>query len=137
MTSTRSPSADPFRDLGHQVVDLALGRPDFDHRVDQAGRANDLLDNLLRVCQLVGSRCGAGVDHLVERGLKLVEAQRTVVHGAGQPEPEVDQHLFARPIAVVHAAQLRDGHVRLVDDEQPVGREVVQQRPRPRAGRTQ
>ena len=34
-------------DLLQQVVDLALGRLDLDRRVDQAGRPDDLLDDLL------------------------------------------------------------------------------------------
>ena len=49
---------------------------------------------------------------------ELVEVQRPVVQGRGQPEPVLDQHQLARPVAVVHPAELRDGDVRLVDDGQ-------------------
>ena len=68
--------------------------------------------------------------------LELLERQRPVVEGRRQPEPEVDEDLLAGPVVLVHADHLRDGHVALVDDQQPVRREVVEQRPRPRSGRS-
>ena len=48
----------PDPDLVHQVVDLALGRLDDDLRVDQAGRADDLLDDSPSAC---ASSYGPGV----------------------------------------------------------------------------
>ncbi len=75
----------------------------------------------------------AHVDRLVDGGLELLEGQRPVVERRRQAEAEVDQDLLARPVVLVHPDDLRDRHVRLVDDEQPVGREVVEQRPRPAA----
>ena len=123
--------ADP--DLLEQVVDLALGRADRDARVDDAGRADELLDDPLAALELVRAGRRAHVDRLVDRRLELLERQRPVVERRRQPEPEVDQDLLARPVVLVHADDLRDRHVRLVDDQQPVRREVVEQRPRPRA----
>ncbi len=52
-----------------------------------------------------------------------------------QPEPEIDEVALARHVALVHAADLRHRHMRLVDDEQEVLREVVDQRGGCRAGR--
>src|SRR5450759_796876 len=120
-------------DFGHQVGHLALGRPDLHLGVDQTGRADDLFDDLGRVLQLVRTRRGAGVDYVIYRRLELVEAQGPVIHRAGQAKTITHQHLFARPVAVVHPTHLRQGHVRFVHDHQPVGREIVQQRPGPRA----
>jgi hypothetical protein len=40
----------------------------------------------------------------------------------GQAEPVVDEHGLARLVAVEHRADLRQRHVALVDDEQPVPR---------------
>ena len=75
----------------------------------------------------------AHVDRLVDGRLELLEGQRPVVERRRQAEAEVDQDLLARPVVLVHPDDLRDRHVRLVDDEQPVRREVVEQRPRPAA----
>ena len=47
----------------------------------------------------------------------------------------VDERLLARAVALVHAADLRDRLVRLVDEDDVVGREVVEQRVRRRARR--
>ena len=124
---------DAAADLLEQVVDLALGRADRDLRIDDAGRADELLDDPLAALELVRPGRRAHVDRLVDGRLELLERQRPVVERRRQAEPEVDQDLLARPVVLVHADDLRDRHVRLVDDEQPVRREVVEQRPRPRA----
>ena len=65
--------------------------------------------------------------------LELLEGQRPVVERRRQAEAEVDQDLLAGAVVLVHAHDLGDGHVALVHDQQPVGREVVEQRPGPRA----
>ncbi len=85
--------------------------------------------------QLELGRRGAGEDDLIEQALEFTEVERPVVHGAGQAEAVVDQDALAALVAGPHAAHLGDGHVALVDDHQVVGREVVEQRPRARAGR--
>ncbi len=52
----------PLADLADQVVHLPLGRAHFHLGVDQAGRADDLLDDLVGVLHLVGAGRGRGVD---------------------------------------------------------------------------
>ena len=47
---------DPAPDLLEQVVDLALGRADADRRVDDAGRADQLLDDPFALLELVRAR---------------------------------------------------------------------------------
>ena len=103
-------------DLAQQVVHLALDRPDFDFRIDQAGRPDDLLHHhARRLGQLVRARRRRDVDHLVDAMLELLERQRTVVERAGQAESVRHQHLLARAVAVIHAVKLRDGLVALVE----------------------
>ena len=75
----------------------------------------------------------AHVDGLVRWSLELIERERPVVQRRREAEAEVDEDLLARPVVLVHPVDLRDRHVALVDDEQPVGREVVEQRPGSRA----
>ena len=121
-------------DLADQVVDLALARAHADHRVDQAGRADDLLDHLGRMFQLVWPWRGRDVDRLVDMLLELFEAQRPVVQRRGQPEAIVDQRLLARAVAVEHAADLRQRDMRLVHEQHEVIGKVVDQRPGRLAG---
>ena len=45
VTSTRSPCFDALADLAEQIVDLILDRPHLDLGIEQAGRADDLLDD--------------------------------------------------------------------------------------------
>ena len=118
-------------DLADQVVDLALRRFDDDLRVDQAGRPDHLLDELAaRLAQLVCAGRRRQIDRLADPVGELLPGQRPVVDRRRQPEPEVDEVALARHVALVHAADLRHGHVRLVDDEQEVLGEVVDQRGR-------
>src|SRR2546425_7377840 len=48
------------------------------------------------------------------------EAQRPVVERRGQAKAVFDQVFLARAVALVHATELRDGDVALVDDHQRV-----------------
>ena len=58
---------DAAADLLEQVVDLAVGRPDGDRRVDDAGRADELLDDVARAAlELVRAGRRAHVDRLVD-----------------------------------------------------------------------
>ena len=86
-----------------------------------------------RSSQLPGRRG----DHHELRHLReeLVEAERPVVERRRKPEAEVDERLLARAVALVHAADLRHRLVRLVDEDDEVGGEVVEQRVRRRPGR--
>src|SRR5258706_446167 len=120
--------------LGEKVVDLAVGLAHLDLGVDEAGGPDDLVDHLPGALDLVRARCGGDVDRLVEAGLELLERQGTVVQGARQPEPVLDEDLLARAVASPHAVHLRDADVRLVDEHQEVRREVVEQRPRAATG---
>ena len=118
VTSTRSCFCDADADLRQQVVDLRRRRPHRQHRIDEAGRPHELLDHLSRVRALVVGGRGRHEDRLRQQALELVEAQRPVVERRRQPEAVVDEVLLARAVALVHAADLRDRDVRLVDEHQ-------------------
>ena len=128
VTSTRSLRSARSRISRDEIVDLALGGLDDDLRVDQPGRPDHLLDELaLGPAELVRARRRRQVDRLPDAVHELLELQRPVVHRRRQPEPVLDQRALAGHVALVHAAGLRHGDVRLVDDEQEVLREVVEQ----------
>ena len=67
--------------------------------------------------------------------LKFVEIQRAIVHRAGQAETVLHQHRFARTVAGMHPADLRNRGVRLIDDQQIILREKIEQRGWARTGR--
>ena len=120
----------PLVDLADQVVNLPLNRAHKYLRIDQTGRTNDLLDDLRRAAGFKFRRCGADVDCLMNALLKFLKIQRAVVIGGRQAEAVVHEALFARRIAVVHRAHLRQRDVRLVYDQQKIIREIVDQRER-------
>ena len=123
-------------DLGEEVVDLALDGADFYLRVDEAGGADDLLDDDAGgFGEFVGAGRGGDVDDLAGAGLELLELERAVVHGGGEAESVVDEVLLAAAVAVPHAMELGDGDVGLVDEEEVVAGEVVEQGGRGLAGK--
>ncbi len=117
-------------DLGHQVVHLGRGGPHDDLRIDEPGRTGNLLDDLPRFAVLVFRRRRRDEHGLAHHAFELVEAQRPVVERRGQAKPVVDEVFLARAIALVHAAELADRDVALVDDHQRVVREIVDERRR-------
>src|SRR5437763_610042 len=122
---------DPFTpgggvvDLLDEVVDLSLGRLNHHLGIDQPGGPDDLLDDVGRLRDLVGRRCGRHEDALVDALVQLVEAQRPVVHGRGQAEAVLHQDVLAGTVAFVLPVELRHGDVALVEDEQVVVGEEV------------
>ena len=123
-------------DLGEEIVHLPAHRPHVDRRIDQPGRPDDLLDHhAARLVQLVGPRRRRHEEQLADALLPLLEIQRPVVERRRQAEAVGDEHLFARPVAGVHPADLRHRLVALVDDRERVVRQVVEQRRRRLAGR--
>ena len=123
------PLLGPLADLDQQGRHLAARRLDAHHRVDEAGGPDELLDHFAaRHGRLVVARRGRDVHALAQLLLPLVEPQRAVVQGAGQPEPVLDQRALAAEVAGEHAPDLRHADVRLVQEQQAVGREEVEQR---------
>src|SRR5712691_679824 len=118
---------DPLVDLSEQVVDLTRGRTHLDRRIDETRGSDHDLDRLLGSLVLVRTGGGGDVDHLLYLPFPFRKRQWAVVEGGGQPEAIVDQGDLARPVAAVHAADLRNPDVGLVDHDQGVlGKEVHQ-----------
>ena len=117
--------------LVHQVVDLVTRRSHLDLGIDDAGRTHDLLDDEGRPAPFEVARRRRDEHHLRGHREELLERLRAVVERAGQAEAVVDERLLARAVALVHAADLRHGLVRLVDEAHEVAGEVVEQAVRP------
>src|SRR5690606_36418874 len=126
-------------DLVDDVVDLvargAGDGPDFNGRIDQAGGADDLFDEdaagLVHLPVAGGGRDG---HRLGPHGVPLVELERAVVDAAGQAEAVLRQGRLAAVVAAVHAADLADGDVALVDEQQGVVGDVFEEGGRRLAG---
>ena len=106
--------------------------PHLDLGIDQARRADDLLDD--DALRLAAARTRPASPRRrcawLHVRLELLELERPVVERARQAEAVLDQRLLARAVAAVHRPDLRDGLVRLVDDDEEVLREVVDERRR-------
>ncbi len=115
-------------DLLQEVGHLAAGGLHVDQRVQQTGGPNHLLDDLAAgFFELVGTGSGRDIDHLVDLAFPFIEFERAVVERAGEAEPVFDQRGFAAVVAMEHAAHLRHGGVRLIDEQQKVvGEEAVE-----------
>ena len=124
----------PGRDLGEHVVDLRGGRSHLDFGVDQAGGTHHLLDHLAGMGGFIFGRRGRDEDALAHLRLEFLEGERPVVERRGQPESVLHQRLLAGAVATVHAPQLTDGDVALIDEHQRIRRQVIDERGRRLAG---
>jgi hypothetical protein len=122
----------PRLHLVEQVVLVPAERPRVDDvhlRVEDAGGAHHkLAQPRLRpahAAHLVARR--RRDEHRLRHARpELVARQRPVVERRGQPEAMRDERRLARAVAREHGADLRHGDVALVDEEQPVGRHIVE-----------
>src|SRR5215471_14271967 len=121
-------AAGPQANLVEQIVDLAADRADLDFGIDQAGRSDYLFDYFSGgLGQLVGTG-GCGYEHhLAHAVFPLLEIEGAIIHRGGQAESVLDQGALARLIAEVHAADLRDGLVALINNDDGVAGQVVEQ----------
>ncbi len=116
--------------FGKKIIDLGGCRAHGHLGIDQAGRAHHLLDHLRRLPRLVAGGRRRDENRLAHHALELVEPERPIVERRRQPEAVIDQVFLAGTVAAVHAPELTDGDVTLVDDHQRVLRQVVDQRRR-------
>ncbi len=127
---------DTFANFGQQVIDLSRCASHFDNRIDEARRTNDLLSHLsARFLQLVFARSCRNVDGLVQAAFPLFKVQRTVIERGRKAEPVIHKVHLSSAVASVHAPDLRNRDVTLVDDKKPILREVLEQSRRRITGR--
>src|SRR5206468_133238 len=120
---------DALADLLEQVVHLMARGADDHLGVGETRRADELLDDVAaRLADLPVPGGGRDVDRLADVARELLEVERTVVERGREAEAELDQRFLAGSISSVHTADLRNGDVALVDDEQVVFGEVVEER---------
>ena len=125
-----------FADFANKIFHLPIDRTDLHLGVDEASRTNDLLGNHFGYIKFVLCGCRGNVNCLPSNFLKLFFFLRTVIHGRGQAEAEVDEALFTRAVAVIHGANLWKCDVTLVDKKKGILREEIDQTERACAGLT-
>lgn len=63
---------------------------------------------------------GGDEDGLGNFFLKFLPGEGAIVKSRGESEAMFDEHSFSGEVALVHGADLGDGHVGFVDEEEPV-----------------
>jgi hypothetical protein len=102
------------------MLDLARAG-DLDDRVEQPGGADHLFHHLARrSSQLVVPGVAETNTACAHTLLPLLEPQRPIVQGTGEPEPVLDQRPLAAAVPGVHGADLRDRDVRFVHEQQEI-----------------
>ncbi len=71
------------------------------------------------------------INHLIEHGFELSEIERAVIECARQPKAMRDKRFLPRTVAGKHAANLRNGLMRFVDNHQELLRKIVDERAGP------
>src|SRR5208283_5677153 len=116
-------------DFAYKIVNLEVGRADFDLRVNKAGGPDDLLyDPPSGIGKLMGAWSCGNIYDLFYPAFEFIEIERSVVERRRQPKPVPDKSFLPGPVAVVHSANLRDRDVAFVNEKEPVLLEIVEQR---------
>ena len=121
--------------LAQEVVDLRARRADLDRRIDEAGRADDLLDeDAAGALELPMAGRRRDMHGLRAHRLPFLEAQRPVVQAGRQAEAVFGERRLAAEVAAIHAADLRDGDMALIGEDERVVGQVFEKRRRRLAG---
>ena len=122
-------------DLAQEVVDLGTRRADLDRRIDEAGRADHLLDeDAFRLLHLPMPGRRRDMHGLRPHRLPFLEPERAIVHAGRQAETVFGERRLAPIVAAIHAADLRDRHMALVGEDERVVGQIFEQGRRRLAG---
>ena len=77
--------------------------------------------------RLIDRRRGRHKHHLVDLRLKFLKIQRSVVQSGRQTESIVDQGRLPGPVSRKHTADLRQGDMGLIHDNQEIIGKIVDQ----------
>ncbi|MNS72809.1 hypothetical protein D3C72_1062290 [compost metagenome] len=124
-----------FADFREQIVDLSQRRTHFNLRVDQASRPHHLLNHPPGVLGFVVARRRRDENGLRADPFPLVKPHRPVVQRRRQTEAVFNEGFLTRTVALIHRADLRHADVGFVDHQQSIGRQIIVERWRRRAGR--
>ena len=115
-------------DLPEQVIHLSFDGTHLDGRIQEPRWPDDLLSQIRLDAHFIRPRRRRHIDDLIDPFGEFVKSQRTVIQRRRQAEAIVDERAFSRLVAIVHRAQLRHRHMRLIDHDEEIFREVVQER---------
>ena len=114
-------------DLAHQIINLSFYRAHLDLRIQKAGRSDHLLCTKQFMLLFVLSRRRRYEHYLIDLTLKLIKAERTVVHRRRQTESIFHKRPFSRLVAMIHTTDLRYCLMRLINHHNKIIREIVNQ----------
>ena len=121
---------DRLANLFHQIIHLPIGRSHLDRRIEQSRRTNQLLRWFHTMREFIFTWCRRHINRLIDMLVKFIKPQRSVIQRTRQSKAMLHQHLFACPIAIIHATHLRQRHVALINQQQPIVRKIINQRRR-------
>ncbi len=116
-----------YANFFEQIVYLTFHGTNLYLGIDESGGADDLFDHdSTRLRKFIRARRRRNINHLIHAVLELLKGERPVVKRRGHAESIVNESLFARSVAIEHAAHLAHGLVRFIDEHQEILRDVVE-----------
>ena len=107
------------------------GGLDLYFRIHQSRRTDNLFHPLtVRFCDFINGRCCRNVYSLIGQGLVLFKSKRSVIERGGQPKTIFNQCFLARPIAAIHAGELWQCGVTLVNNNERIFWQILHERRR-------
>ena len=110
-----------FMAFGDEIIDLSGGRTNFASRVNQAGRANDLLnENAARALHFPRAGSGRYMHGLGPHNIPFLKFHRPIINARWQAEAKLGQCRFAAEVTAKHAADLRNGDMAFIGKDQRI-----------------
>ena len=116
----------PLPQLSEEIIHLGARSPYLDCGIHEACRTNNLFHHATAaLLKFIFPWRSGDVDGPVYPLFELFEPQGSVVERGREPESVFNKGPLPRPVAVVHASNLGDGDVTLIDDEEEIVGKVV------------
>ena len=117
-----------FTHFTQEIIDLRARWPDNDFRVDEACRADDLLNkHAASLLHFPFAGRGRDMHGLRAHGVPFLEPQRPVIEAGREAETVFGERRLALKVAAIHAADLRHGDVALIGKHQSVIGQIFEQ----------
>ena len=111
----------------HQIINLSVGWSNFNRRIKQSGWSNKLLSWLWRMRKFIISWRSGNINCLMNVLIELVKSKWAIVQCARKTKTMLNQNFLTGAITVIHSSNLRQCHMRFVNQKQPIVRKIINQ----------
>jgi len=85
-------------------------------RINKTCRSNYLLGRIRSMFFFVFPRSCRNINHIIDTIIEFIESERSVIKSTWETKPVFNKSRLTSPITVIHRSNLRNRHMRLIDN---------------------